>query len=188
MAPQHSEAWQDDKVNKLLEAMLEGTIPEIKPKLNPQSELGFSFPTVSQILDITDKEIVSMLKSLVDEDILVRRFFDKFLHCPQCGAMNLRPVYSCPKCSSGNTVRGRMLEHLACKFVSIEDEFFLKGRLLCPQCKREMHTLSTDYRSLGVLFQCRDCHEVFNLPTIKWSCLRCSSITAGDKIMEVDTK
>ena len=186
MPAQHVTIWQNDKVAKLLEAMLDGTVPEIKPKINPQSELGFSFPTISQILDMPDKEIVVMLKSLVDEDILVKRFFDKFLHCPQCGAMNLRPVYSCPKCSSGNTVRGRMLEHPACGFISIEDEFFFKGRLLCPKCKRELQSLSADYRSLGVLFQCRDCREVFNLPAIKWSCLKCSSITAGDKIIEVD--
>lgn len=181
-----AKAWQNERTARLLEAMLRGSIPEIKPQLDPQSELGFSFPAVNQLLDTTDKESMAILESLTKEDILVRKFFDKFLHCPQCRSMNLRPVYCCPKCGSGNIIRGRVLEHRVCKYVGTEDEFFLKGRLVCPKCKQELHTLGTDYHSLGVLYKCRDCEEIFNQPTIKWRCLKCSSITAGDKITEVD--
>jgi len=181
-----AKAWQNEKTAGLLEAMLRGSIPEIKPQLDPQSELGFSFPTVNQLLDTTDKESMAILESLTKEDILVRKFFDKFLHCPQCRSMNLRPVYCCSKCGSGNIIRGRVLEHGLCKYAGMEDEFFLKGRLVCLKCKQPLHTLGTDYRSLGVLCKCRDCEEIFNQPTIKWRCLKCSSITAGDKITEVD--
>ncbi len=169
-----------------MEAMLQGTILEIKPQLNVQSELGFSFPSVNQLLNITDKEAVAILESLAEEGILVKKFFDKFLHCPQCGSMNLRPVYCCPKCGSGNIIRGRVLEHLVCKYASTEDEFLFKGRLVCPKCKQELHTVDADYRSLGVLYKCHGCEEIFNQPTIKWSCLKCSSITVGGKIAEVD--
>ena len=151
-----------------------------------QSETGFSLPTVNQLLNTTDKESMAILESLTKEDILAKKFFDKFLHCPQCGSMNLRPVYCCPKCGSGNITRGRVLEHLVCKYASIEEEFFLKGRLVCPKCKQELRTLDTDYRSLGILYKCHSCDEIFNQPTIKWSCLKCSSITAGGKITEID--
>jgi len=181
-----AKAWHSQEPAKLVEAMLRGSILEIKPQLNPQSELGFSFPAVNQLLNTTDKESVAILESLAGEGIVVRKFFDKFLHCPQCGSMNLRPVYCCPKCGSGNIIRGRVLEHLVCKYVGTEDEFFLKGRLVCPKCKQELYTLGTDYRSLGVLYECHDCGEIFNQPTINWRCLKCSSITVGGKITEVD--
>ena len=186
MSPEYSKILQNDRAAKLLEAMLQGTIAEIKPQLNPQSELGFSFPTLSQLLNIADKEIRAILESLADEGILKRKFVDKFLRCPQCGSMNIRPVYRCSKCHSGNIIHGRVLEHLLCKFVGTEDEFFLKGRLICPQCKQELQTLGSDYRSLGILYKCRDCTEVFNQPTINWSCFKCSSIADGNKIVEVD--
>ncbi len=186
MTAGHFNPWQNEEVAKLLEAMLQGTIPEIKPQLNVQSELGFSLPTVSQLLNTTDKESVAILESLTKEGILVRKFFDKFLYCPQCGSMNLRPVYCCPKCGSGNIIRGRVLEHLVCKYTSTEEEFFLKGMLVCPKCKQELHTMDTDYRSLGVLYKCHGCDNIFDQPTIKWRCLKCSSITAGGKITEVD--
>ncbi len=181
-----AKARYSEKAAKLMEAMFQESILEVKPQLNPQSELGFSFPTVNQLLNTTDKESVAILESLAGEGILVRKFFDKFLHCPQCRSMNLRPVYCCGKCGSGNIVRGRVLEHLVCKYAGTEEEFFLKGRLVCPKCKQELYTLGTDYRSLGVLYKCYDCGEIFNQPTINWRCLKCSSITVGGKITEVD--
>jgi primosomal protein N' len=139
-----AKAWQKGHTAKFLEAVLQGSIPEIKPQLNPQAELGFSFPAVNRLLNTTDKESVAILESLAGDGILVKKFFDKFLHCPQCGSMNLRPVYCCGKCGSGNILRGRVLEHLVCKYAGTEDEFFLKGRLVCPKCKQELHTLGTD--------------------------------------------
>jgi len=186
MSAKDLKVWQNEKSAKLLEAMLQGSIPEVKPQLNPQSELGFSFPTVNQLLQTTDKESTSILESLAKEGILVGKFSDKFLYCPQCRSLNLRPVYSCPKCGSGHIFRGRVLEHLVCKYAGTEDEFLFKGRLVCPKCKQELYTLGTDYRSLGLLYKCRDCDEIFHQPAIKWRCFKCSAITAGDKIAEVD--
>ena len=186
MSAKDAKVWQNEKVAKLLEAMLQGAISEVKPQLNPQSELGFSFPAVSQLLNITDKEIVSMLESLADEGILERKFFDKFLRCPQCQSLNLRPSYHCPKCGSGNIIRGRILEHLLCKYVGTEDEFLIKGKLVCSKCQQELRALDSDYRSLGLLYKCRDCTEVFSQPATKWRCLKCSSLTTADKILEVN--
>jgi len=186
MATEYSRAWHDEKVAKLLEAMLQDVITEIKPQLDSQSGMGFSFPSVSQLLNATDKESTAILESLADEGILVRKFFDKFLCCPQCQSMNLRPIYHCSKCGSGNIVRGRVLEHLLCKYVGTEDEFLFRGKLVCPSCERELHTPDIDYRSMGVLYKCRDCHDTFNYPSIKWGCLKCASVTFADKVLEVN--
>jgi len=186
MAQSESKTWRDEKTSKLLEAMLAGTIPEVKPQLNPESELGFSFPAVNQVLDTSDKESLAILDSLAGEGILVKKFSDKSLCCPQCRSMNIRPVYCCPKCGSGDVIRGRVLEHLVCKYAATEDEFFLRGRLICPECKQELRTQGRDYRSLGVLYKCRDCGELSPQPAIKWRCLKCSSVTPGDKIVELD--
>ena len=79
-----------------------------------------------------------------------------------------------------------MLEHLVCKYAGIEEEFLFRGELVCPRCKQGLHKLDTDYHSLGVLYKCRGCGEIFNQPAIKWRCLKCSSITDGSKIIEVD--
>lgn len=177
---------QQERVAKLLEAMLESGFPEIKPQLDPQSELGFSFPLVNRLLGIGDKESNDLLESLANQGILVRRFFDKFLFCPQCRSLLLRPTYSCAKCGSGNISRGRVLEHLSCKHTGLEDEFLFRGKLICPRCKLELRTLDIDYRSLGVLYQCYDCRDVTPFPALKWRCLRCAAVFSAEKVQEVN--
>ena len=185
MLTEHGKAWRNERAKQLLDMMVQGAIPEIKPRLNLQSEMGFSFPQVNQILNTTDQESLALLESLADEGILVRRFSDKYLRCPRCQSMNLSPVYYCTKCGSGNIKRGAMLEHLLCKYVDTEDAFLSSGKLVCPNCKQGLKTPDADYRSLGVLHKCNDCQELSAQPSITWRCLKCASITSIDKIMEV---
>ena len=95
----------------------------IKPELDFSSELGFSYPVVEKLLGVGGEEAVAVLESLVDKGALVREFFDRILRCPHCHSVNLRPSNCCPKCGSRNLARGRVLEHISCRFVGLEDEF-----------------------------------------------------------------
>ena len=181
-----SSVEQNEKAMKLVAEMLTGHIVDIRPQIDFTTELGFTYPAVEQTLKVKGKEVVSILEPLVDEGILKRDFFDKLLRCPQCQSMNLSPGTHCPKCGSAHVVRGRVLEHFVCKYVGIEDEFISKGRYICPKCKVELRTIGSDYQSLGLLRKCYDCDEIFNVPLIKWRCLKCSSLTAEDKVSEVN--
>ena len=184
--PPAIKAGENETATRLVAEMLADKIVDIRPQLDFTSELGFTYPAVEQALGVKSKEVVSILESLADKGILKRDFFDRLLHCPQCRSTNLRPTTHCPKCGSGNIARGRVLEHFVCGFVGLEDEFVVKGRYICPKCKVELRTIGSDYQSLGLLRKCRDCQEVFNIPVIKWRCLKCSSLTAEDKVIEVN--
>ncbi len=184
--PSATVVGEDEKAMKLAVELLAGNIIEIKPQLDFTTEAGFFYPVVEQILGIKGKEVVPILESLVDKGILNREFFDRLLRCPQCQSVNLRPTTHCPKCGSGDIARGRVLEHLICKFVGLEDEFVSKGRYICPKCKQELRTIGSDYQSLGLLRKCHDCDEIFNIPLIKWRCLECTALTAEDKTAEVN--
>jgi hypothetical protein len=177
---------QNELAMKLVADMLAGQIVDIRPQLDFTSELGFTYPAVEQTLKVKGKEAISILESLVSKNILKRDFFDKLIICPQCQSLNLRPSTHCPKCGSADVVRGRVLEHFICKYVGIEDEFISSGRYICPKCKVELRTIGSDYQSLGLLRKCRDCGEIFNIPLIKWQCLKCSSLTSEDKVSEVN--
>ena len=176
----------NDKAMKLVGEMLSGEIVDIRPQYDFATDLGFFYPSAEQVLELKGKEALSVLESLVGKGILRRDFFDRLLRCPQCHSVNLRPSIHCSKCGSGNIDRGRVLEHFICKYVGLEDEFVSKGRYICPKCKVELRTIGTDYQSLGLLHKCRDCGEVFSVPLIKWRCLKCSSLTAEDKITEIN--
>jgi hypothetical protein len=181
-----SSVGSEEREMKLVGAMLEAKIVDIKPQLDFTTELGFIYPVVEQSINVKGTEVLEILESLVNKGILKGSFFDRILRCPRCQSINLRPSTHCPKCSSGDIARGRILEHVACGYVGVEDEFAAKGKYTCPRCKLELRTIGTDYRSRGVLRKCRDCGEIFNVPLLKWRCLKCSSLTNEDEIEEVN--
>jgi len=186
-APQAVSGMVDNEIAmKLVAEILAGRIVDIKPQFDFTTELGFIYPVVEQTLKVKGKEAVAIMESLAAKGILNRSFFDRLLRCRRCQSINLRPSTHCPKCGSGDIVRGRVLEHFACKYVGLEDEFTAKGRYICPRCKMELRTIDTDYQSQGVLYKCRDCSEIFNVPLIKWRCLKCSSLADEDKVSEVN--
>ena len=174
-----------DAAMKLVTEMLAGRIVDIRPQLDFTTEMGFIYPAVEQALKVKNKEAVAILESLAEKGILEKTFFDRLLQCPFCQSINIRPSIHCPKCGSGDVVRGRVLEHFACKYVGMEEEFMARGRYICPRCKMELRTMGTDYQSQGVLHKCRDCNEIFSVPLLKWRCLKCSSHTNEDGISEM---
>jgi len=177
---------KNDIAMKLVTAMLAGEILNVRPQLDFSAELGFTYPTVEHTLKAGSRELVPVLESLAGKGILKREFFERLLRCPRCRSINLRPSIHCPKCGSGNIVRGRVLEHLACKYVGIEDEFATKGKYVCPKCRLELRSAGSDYQSMGLLRKCRACSEVFSMPLIKWRCLKCSSLVDEDEVSEVN--
>jgi hypothetical protein len=184
--PQTSVTEEGGKAMKLVAEMLAGNIVDIRPQLDFTSQLGFFYPYAESVLEVKGEEVVSILEALANREILKRSFFEKLLRCPQCQSVNLRPSQHCPRCAAGNIARGRILEHFVCKHVGLEDEYISRGRYVCPECKQELRTIGSDYQSLGLLYKCRDCDNVFNQPTIKWRCLECSALTPQEKIPEIN--
>jgi len=174
------------KSMKLMAEMLDGNIVDIRPQLDFTSELGFSYPIVEKVLEVKDREVVPILESLVSEGMLEKKFFDRLLRCPQCQSINLRPILHCPKCGAGNVSRGRIMEHLVCNYIGLEDEFVTDGSYMCPKCHQVLKAIDSDYRSLGLLYKCQECMEVIGMPRIKWHCLKCFTITAEDKVNKTD--
>jgi Thaumarchaeal output domain 1/Restriction endonuclease len=184
--PQAVGTLLDDPVaRKLVAEMLGGRISIVKPQYDFTTELGYTYPAVEQAANLKGKDAVAVMESLAARDIVAKSFFDRLIRCPRCHGVNLRPSSHCPKCGSGHVIRGRILEHFACKYIGVEDEFTAKGKYICPRCRMELRTIGADYRSQGVLYKCHDCSEVFNVPFIKWRCLKCSSLVTEDEVGEV---
>jgi hypothetical protein len=175
-----------ENASKLVAEMLAGKFSFIKPELDFSTELGFSYPVVEKRLGVGVEEALAILESLVDKGALVREFFDRILHCPRCHSVNLRPSNCCPKCGSRNLARGRVLEHISCRFIGLEDEFVSRGSYICPKCGSELRISGGDYQSLGLMNKCQDCYEIFAQPEIQWRCLKCGVLTPPDSIDEVN--
>ena len=175
-----------EKMSRLVAEMLAGKLTLIKPELDFSRGLGFSYPEVEKLLGVGGEEAVAILESLVERGALVREFFDRILRCPYCHSVSLRPSNCCPKCGSRNLVRGRVLEHISCRFVGLEDEFVSRNNYICPKCGAELRISGGDYQSLGLMSKCQDCYEIFAQPEIQWRCLQCGVLTPQESINEVD--
>ena len=183
---QISKLLSGKKSMKLMAEMLAGNIVDIRPQLDFTSKLGFSYPIVEKVLEVKDREAVPILESLVSEGMLEKKFFDRLLRCPQCQSINLRPILYCPQCGVGNVSRGRIMEHLVCHYIGLEEEFITGGSFMCPKCHQVLKAIDSDYRSLGLLYICHDCIDVIGMPHMKWNCLKCSTIIAEDKVTKTD--
>jgi hypothetical protein len=168
------EATHDKGVNDLISQLMDGRIEEVRPVIDITRESGVSYPQVEPILGKAHEEPVRILDSLVNEGIFESRYYDRLIFCPMCNSMNLRPSIRCPKCASGNIARGRIIEHLVCGRNGLEEDFIQGGKYICPQCRKPLKFLGTDYRSLGVNYKCRNCGVLSNDIGLRWQCLKCS--------------
>lgn len=176
---------KDDLAMRLVAEMVSDRIVNMSPQLDFTAEMGFTYPAAEQALDVKSRDLIPVLESLAERGILKRKFFERLLRCTQCRSVNLRPSTHCPKCGSGDITRGRVLEHLLCKYVGLEEEFATRGRYVCPKCKVNLQAAGTDYQSIGLLRKCRECNEIFSVPIMKWRCLKCSSVSSEDEVSEI---
>lgn len=176
--------WWDTQTMALLDALQKGKLAEIKPMIDLALRDGFTYPEIDRILGTSGRETAQILESLAEEDILLKQPFEKLLLTAE-GSPQVIPVERCPHCDSGNLARGRVLEHLACGCVGLEDDFKVGLKYICPKCKRELTLIGTDYRSPGVRYRCRNCNEIFPSATIKWRCLKTGKSCALDELQEV---
>ncbi len=171
----------DPKVLNLIKEMMDGRIEEIRPTLDFTRESGAVYPRIEEMLGMGTDDVINILNRLVEEDILVARFYDRLIFCPACNSMNLRPSQKCPKCGSGNIVKGRIIEHFACGKNGLEEEFTVNGKYICPHCRKPLKFLGTEYRSLGVNYKCRNCGALSTEITLKWQCLKCASVFSDEE-------
>jgi hypothetical protein len=172
---------QDTKVLNLIKDMMDGRIEEIRPTIDFTRESGAVYPQVEAMLGKGTDDVIGILNRLVEENVFEARFYDRLIFCPSCNSMNLRPSQKCPKCGSGNIAKGRIIEHFACGKNGLEEEFTVSGKYICPHCRKPLKFLGTDYRSLGVNYKCRSCGALSTEVTLKWQCMKCSSLLSDEE-------
>ena len=176
---------QNPKAMKLIQEIMSGKISEVKPSTNPVTKDGFGYPQAESILESTTSEAVATLEFMANEDILERNLQENILFCPKCQSPNLKSGLGCPKCGSGNIAKGRILEHLACRNNSLEEDYGNNGKYICPKCQQELRFLGTDYQSLGIHYKCRECGGISKDAAFNMQCLQCSHLFPEGEAKEI---
>lgn len=176
--------WKNPKTVTLVSWMLSHKDAWIEPEINLQDKEGYTYSVADDIMETSGKATCSVLESLAEKDILLREDFERVLLTPE-GSMQLIPVERCPNCDSPHLSRGKMIEHFTCGYVGFEEEFKSGLKTVCPKCNRELKLIGTDYRNPGLRYTCKNCQEVFPLPSIKYRCLKTDEIFSLEELSHV---
>ena len=174
VVPSAARMWQNPRIAKLMNVLLNGNIARISPEIDLCHKDGFMYRDADEILGTTGKETSIILEYAAREGFLLKQEYQRLLVSPG-GSVQLVPVERCPSCDSEQVTRGQLLEHLHCGHIGLEEEFTAGMKQVCPKCRKELKLIGTDYRKPGIRYVCNSCHEIFASPAIK-----CRDIKTGE--------
>jgi len=162
----------DRRVQALLNKFMSGSIDALIPIFDLKR--GFVYPDVEEIIGESE-DAEKFLAMLVEAGVLKRELYDKAVHCPKCGSMNVSVQYCCPFCLSYDIKRSSLIEHIRCGYIDIEEKFVSGVELICPKCRRKLTMEDVDYRRAGLWCTCNKCGRSFDMPTPKHFCRNCQT-------------
>ncbi len=157
----------------LLSAFLTGKLKEIKPFFDGGGVQRF--PIVENLLGASPSEIKSLLGRLTTERVLLKRFYQRAMCCPNCEDPSKVFVrHLCPGCKSNDLTVEKTIRHIPCGTdVRISASKGVESAL-CEKCLTPI-VGNGDYTFLGTALFCNDCGAV-NVEIIQtYFCSSCDS-------------
>lgn len=157
----------DKAVLQLIESLGEkGLAPTII-----SSSTKVSYPEVEKI--VGDAPAETVLEELFKKGDLVRVTAAKIAACPGCESSALPLRLICPRCESPNIIAKRLLQHVKCGYLGLDETHKGERGILCPKCHVEVSLRETDVRSMGKWFECAACSRKFDSPLALVYCDNC---------------
>jgi hypothetical protein len=138
--------------------------------------------------DAGDKTMIGqqLLQRLADIGLVTESLFERIVSCPDCGTpSNVYLRFKCTQCGSIDISINRMIEHLQCGTIHQEDVFRVGKNLICPTCKKLLQSAG-EYRVIGVVCSCKNCHAHFEDPAESFFCRQCKKDFPLPKAIIVD--
>lgn len=154
---------------------------ELRPAFHPG--LGLRYPVVEKLTDLSPPDAAELVDRLATDGVLKRVFVDKIPACPSCRSLNVICRHTCPSCRSIRIGKKEMIEHVRCGYIAMKDRFVREEKLVCPNCRLEVRT---DYRSVGMWFECSTCGKRFDEPTLIYICQACGTESSSIGIHLID--
>lgn len=171
-----------EQVRKLLEYMLENPHFTVKPVFSEKEII--SYPDIMKITELSFKEVILLLKELLDAKWIQSRVSSNLPSCPKCDSINVVSHFSCPHCGSTNLISGPVIKHLTCNFIGFISDFKEMNEFICPNCeeKLDIKDLGKTWVAPGIWYQCSKCRRFFETPDIIFECLSCNHTFRLDEV------
>jgi len=131
-----------------------------------------SVTRIAQNCGFASEHVLSFLRGSVSKGQVMEMNSIKEILCNECNSVNISTIFSCPKCTSNNFDKTKLIEHYDCGAIQSE-KLFENNK--CPQCKKDLKALGVDYKIMSSLFTCNECTERFPDPNMDMNCIKCGN-------------
>ena len=160
-----------EEEQKLLGKLIKRGVLELTPTLN---KAGIRYVDAEETWkDADPAQVKSALENLERKGVLVPKFIDRVLTCPDCSSPEVYSKYACSKCNSINVEYTELLEHMKCGYIGSKNKFIKGSSMICPGCQAELVDDAVQYRRIGNCYQCEKCGYRFDTPEIIHFCQQC---------------
>lgn len=173
-----------DEEETLLKIIIDKGLKEIKARIEPD---GVKYEGLDEFLVEEEYDwhtVLLLFESLADRGFLASTEEEKALVCPECDSPHVYSKYACPRCQSTDVTKIMLLEHPLCGYTGVLNKFKSGSSLVCPNCNANLGPVSRsplevgsykDYKIIGSIFECNNCHSRFDRPNILHICQKCDA-------------
>lgn len=170
-------SFEAQTMKKVLNFMYTRDLKILKPFVDLNSVIGYTFPEISVHFDDAEEaQVLEILEWAEREGMIWPDFHERIYLCNQCssGFLSYREV--CPHCNSSNSKSEDLIHHFPCAFIGPISDFknAIDNTLTCPKCNKGLRHIGVDYDKPSIIHHCNNCDNNFQDFFVKAKCISCS--------------
>lgn len=152
-------SFEGQTVKKVLNYMYTRDIRTLKPIVDLNSSIGYTYPELSiNFTNTEEPQVLEILEWADREGLIWPDFYERVYLCNNCnsGALSYREV--CPHCNSANSKSEDLVHHFPCAYIGPISDFqnTIDNSLNCPKCNKTLRHIGIDYDKPSVIHHCNN--------------------------------
>ena len=140
-------SFEAQTMKKVLNYMYTRELKTLKPYVDLNSIIGYTFPEISvHFGDAEEAQVLEIFEWAEREGLIWPDFHERIYLCNQCssGFLSYREV--CPHCNSSNSKSEDLVHHFPCAFIGPISDFKnpIDNTLTCPKCNKGLRHIGDE--------------------------------------------
>jgi len=173
-------SFEGQTIKKVLNYMYTRDTRSLKPTVDLNSSIGYTFPELSVNFTAAEEpQVLEILEWADREGLIWPDFHEKIYLCNNCSSGYLSYREVCPHCNSSNSKSEDLIHHFPCAYIGPISDYQnnIDNSLTCPKCNKALRHIGIDYDKPSVVHHCNNCDQNYQDAFIKSKCMSCEQDT-----------